>query len=175
MRRIVVAGVVLPFLAMSGCGMAPKQGVEKNADLVGDTDAHGWSDEDARTALWWTRNFPDDIAALGFSLHQTFRYNQHDERYGPRWRHKTQQDRGDSASTLFHTRSSDIWAQIDDPMLRVKMISLEARERNRLREQDQRRRTGRWPFDPSSAPDQDASPASLDDTEVEHRLLDRYR
>lgn len=175
MRRILIAAVVLPGLAMVGCGMIPKRnGPELTADQLGDPYAHGWSDADARMALWWTRNFPDDIAALGFALNQVGRYNKHDHRFGKNGSTHTSYDQGEKYGSFFRASADDVWALIDEPQLRVKMLSLEARERNRMRGRDRRRRTGAWPYDPSSAPEQ-PTPSRMDDTEVEQRLLERYR
>ncbi len=173
MRRILVAAVLLPCLAMGGCGMLPKRGPEVSADQLGDPYAHQWSDADARTALWWTRNFPDDIAAIGFAFHQLPKYSRHDHRYGSRHGSKTARDRGAKYSSLFHSSADDYWANIDDPQLRVKMLALEAQERNRMRDRDNRRRTGTWPYD--RAGDDDRPISRMDDAEVEQRLLERYR
>lgn len=175
MRNFLVTAAVVPLLLLVGCGMARRDGLEASVDQVGDPYAHKWTDDDARIALWYTRNYPDDFAALGFALSRFRSYNQHNERYGQRGGYVWPQGRGEKYGSFFHSRMDDYVALIDDPQLRVKMLSLEARERNRMRERDRRRQTGTWPYDPSSAPDRGTTPSRLDDAEVEQHLMDRYR
>ena len=175
MTRKLTAGFALLLCLGLSCGIVPRRGPELSNDQLNDPDAHQWSDADARTALWFTRNFPDDFAALGFLLYNVPTYNQHDERYGFGPNYRADGATGRQHGGFFKNTPSDYFALIDDPQLRVKMISLEARERNRMREAEQRRHAGTWPYDASSAPDPSRDPGRMDDTEVEQRLMDQYR
>jgi len=146
-------------------------GSESSVDHAGSPDAHKWSEADARTALWYTRNFPDDTAAFLFAIHKLWSFNYRDDNH--RRYDTTAQDKGFYASGLFHTRTDEVIALLWDPQLRVKMLSLQARDRTRLRERDRRRNTATWPYDVSSQPAVDTG--DMSDREVEQRLLERYQ
>ena len=78
--------------------------------------AHEWTDEDARTALWLRRNFPERWSEIPFPLITFFRYNAHNDRqqYMPfEWDY--------------------YFANMRDNALQVRMYTLEARDRNRAR------------------------------------------
>ena len=106
-----------------------------------------------------------------FTIHKLLSFNNRDE--VSRTYTRSAQDMGYYSSGVWHTRTDEVLALMGDPQLRVKMLSLEARERNRMRGIDQRRSTATWPYDVSSQRDMAAE--DLSDREVEQRLMERYR
>jgi hypothetical protein len=91
-------------------------GPESGYTGSGDPYAHAWSDDDARTLLWLRRNLPERWADVPFPLITLFSYNiHHDTRqYSPlEWEY--------------------YFADPNDPELNVRLMTLEARDRNRIR------------------------------------------
>lgn len=180
---VVGAGCTTPQWSSFGAAATPKfKGPESTRDQLHGDEAHRWTDDDARTALWYARNFPDDLASFGFLVHKFVSFNMRDDRFGApydvrndsTWYYThTSVDRGYRFSGIFNARSDEWFPMLNDPQLQVKMLSLEARERNRMRERDRRRRTGEHPFTSESRGDVPAS--ALGPDEVEQRLLEIYQ
>lgn len=193
MRGKVLSLLAVLVLAGSGCATHPEsrsfreaakprlRGPETSQDLLYGDQAHRWTDDDARTALWYTRNFPDDVAAFGFALHKLISYNRYDTPYNEHYNVRNDGtlldhnnwDVGLPFGGIFHTTSDEVFPILSDPQLRVKMLSLEARERNRLRERERRHHTGEYPFTVESRGG--VAPSDLSPQEVEHRLMEIYR
>jgi hypothetical protein len=127
MRKWLFAVFAIAFI-MSGCVTTPPseailssaipsiRGPESGYTGVGDPAAHDWTDDDARTLLWLRRNFPEIIADAPFPFITLFSYNIH---------HDTRQ--------YMPTDWSYYFADPTDPYLNIRMITLEARDRNRVR------------------------------------------
>jgi len=173
MRSGFTTVIAIVCVLTVGCGTALTRAPEVSNDQLY-ADDHQWTEGDVRTALWFTRNYPDDIAALGFMLFKFPTYNRHNERFGEPAGRIAYRNPGPRAGKIFHTSVDDLFARIDDPQLRVKMLSLEARERNRMRERERRRHTGTWPYD-TGIFESDRRGGQMDDAEIEQRLMDTYR
>lgn len=127
MKKWLLAVCAIAFI-MSGCVTTPPPGAiissatpniygpESGYSGVGDPYAHDWSDNDARTLLWLRRNFPEIIADAPFPFITLFSYNIH---------HDTRQYMPIDWSFYF--------ADPRDPALNVRMMTLESRDRNRVR------------------------------------------
>jgi hypothetical protein len=115
---LVVSGcVTAPPIAAVADSATPKIiGPESGYSGTGQLGAHDWTDDDARTALWLRRNLPERWSEVPFPLITFFRYNIHNDRqqYMPfEWDY--------------------YFANMRDPYLQVRMFSVEARDRNRVR------------------------------------------
>jgi hypothetical protein len=128
MRKALIALCVVAFL-ISGCLTVPPAGAigraaapetigpESGYSGFGMAGAHDWTDDDARTLLWLRSNLPYLWADIPFPIIELFSYNQHNliHQYSPfEWRY--------------------YFADADDPMLLVRMLSVSARDRNRTRQ-----------------------------------------
>jgi hypothetical protein len=128
MRSTVVILCVL-VLILSACATKPPVGAISRAATpkfigsesgdtgVGEPGVHEWTDDDARTALWLRTNFPENISEIPFPIIKLFSYNQH--HYLPQY--------------MPYFEWSYYFADIKDPELLVRMLSIEARDRNRTR------------------------------------------
>jgi hypothetical protein len=127
MKKWLLMGCAIAFI-MSGCVTAPPSeavlstvtpniiGPESGYTGTGDPGAHDWTDDDARTLLWLRRNLPERWAAAPFTLLTLLSYNiHHDTRQYMPW------------------EWSYYFADPTDPYLNVRMLTLEARDRNRIR------------------------------------------
>jgi hypothetical protein len=131
MRSTVVILCFLVFV-LSGCATKPPLGAigraatpkltgsESGYTGFGDPYVHEWNDDDARTALWLRTNFPENISEIPFPIIKLFSYNQH--HYTPQY--------------IPYFEWSYYFADIKDPELMVRMLSIEARDRNRTRHEE---------------------------------------
>jgi hypothetical protein len=105
-----------PARAVWSAAIPRTNGPESGYTGTGEVGAHEWTDDQARTALWLRRNFPERWAEVPFPLITLFSYNIHHDRqqYMPlEWEY--------------------YFANMRDPYLQVRMFTLEARDRNRTR------------------------------------------
>jgi len=115
-------------IIMSGCVTIPPtdavvssatpniRGSESRYTGTGDLGAHAWTDDQARTLLWLRRNFPEYWADIPFSLVNLFSYNIHND-----------------VRPVSPFEWSYYFADARDPYLNIRMLTLEARDRNRYR------------------------------------------
>lgn len=94
-------------------------GSESSYTGYGEVGAHDWTDDQARTALWLRRNLPEDFAAIPFPFINLFSYNIHHDR--------------EQYMPLFDF--GYYFADMRDPHLQVRMLTLESRDRNETRRQ----------------------------------------
>jgi hypothetical protein len=100
-----------------GSAMIPRiTGPESGYTGTGNVGAHDWTDDQARTALWLRRNFPERWGEIPFPFLNLLRYNMH---------HDRQQYMAFEWDYYF--------ANMRNPSLQVRMFTLEARDRNRAR------------------------------------------
>lgn len=130
MKKWLIAVCAIAFV-LSGCVTVPPseavlgsatphiRGAESGYTGSGDPYAHDWSDDDARTLLWLRRNFPEVLADAPFPLITLFSYNIH---------HDTRQYMPFDWAYYF--------ANPRDPYLQIRMMTLEPRDRNRIRRND---------------------------------------
>ncbi len=107
---------VPPVNAVWSSAIPQTVGPESGYTGTGKVGAHEWTDDQARTALWLRRNFPERWAEVPFPFITFFSYNIHHDRqqYLPlEWDY--------------------YFADMRDPSLQVRMFTLEARDRNRAR------------------------------------------
>ncbi len=128
MRKTLIA-LCAVVLLMYGCVTVPPSGaIGRSAIPVpigeesvytgfGQPGAHNWTDDDARTLLWLRSNLPNLVSDVPFPVIELFHYNQHN---------------------LIHPLIPATWsyyfADPNDPILEVRMMTLTARDRNRTRE-----------------------------------------
>ena len=130
MRKCLFAACAVALVViMSGCLTSPPTqavasaaapnvvGSESTYTGIGDPGAHAWTDDQARTLLWLRRNLPEIWSDIPFPIVTLFSYNIHND---------TKQ-----FGKPFHWRY--YFADADDPLLQVRMLSLEARDRNNTR------------------------------------------
>jgi len=115
-------------LMISGCMTTPPAkavwsstipritGPESGYTGTGDVGAHDWTDDQARTGLWLRRNFPERWAEIPFPLINLFSYNMHHDKH-----------------QYMALEWDYYFANMCDPLLQVRMFTLEARDRNRAR------------------------------------------
>lgn len=117
---LIFAGCVptKPPAAAIGRAATPKLiGPESGYSGTGQAYVHEWDDDDARTALWLRTNLPENISEIPFPIIKLFSYNQH--HYTPQY--------------IPYFEWSYYFADIKDPELLVRMMSIESRDRNRTR------------------------------------------
>jgi hypothetical protein len=109
-----------PKTAMIGAATPRVDGSESSHTGYGDPYAHAWSDDQARTLLWLRRNLPELWSDVPFPFMTFFSYNIHNDtrEFGKpfQWRH--------------------YFADARDPSLQIRMMTLEARDRNEFRHQE---------------------------------------
>ena len=115
---LLVSGCVTrtPTEAMIRAATPIRNGPESGYTGTGTFGAHGWTDDDARTALWLRRNLPERWAEVPFPFIKFFSYNIH---------HDRQQMSPGEWEYYF--------ADMKDPYLQVRMFTIEARDRNDTR------------------------------------------
>ena len=127
---VVVLVLCVVILILSGCvptkppmgaigrAATPKLiGPESDYSGTGQPYVHEWDDDDARTALWLRTNLPENISEVPFPIIKLLSYNQH--HYTPQY--------------IPYFDWSYYFADIKDPELLVRMLSIESRDRNRTR------------------------------------------
>jgi len=119
---LMISGcVTAPPATSVGSSVTPKViGPESGYSGMGMAGAHDWTDDDARSALWFQRNLPEGWAGVPFSIMKLFSYNIHDD---------------SGQFTLMPFEWEYYFADIDDPSLQVRMFTVEARDRNRVRQE----------------------------------------
>lgn len=130
MRKALIALVVVVAFLISGCLTVPPAGAvgraatpktigpESGYSGFGMADAHDWSDDDARTLLWLRSNLPMLWADIPFPIIKLFSYNNHPL----------------LTDIAMPFDWSNYFADADDPMLLVRMLSVTSRDRNRTRQ-----------------------------------------
>ncbi len=115
---LMISGCVTipPSDAVISSALPKIHGPESGYTGAGDIGAHDWTDDQARTALWLRRNFPERWAEVPFPFLTFFSYNIHHDR-----------------QQLMPFEFEYYFANMRDPYLQVRMFSLEARDRNRTR------------------------------------------
>ena len=115
---LVISGCVTtpPSDAVFSSALPRIDGSESNYTGVGDPSAHAWTDDQARTALWLRRNFPERWGEIPFPLITLFSYNIHHDR-----------------QQYMPFEFEYYFANMRDPSLQVRMFTIEARDRNRAR------------------------------------------
>lgn len=115
---LVISGCVTtpPRDAVIGSALPKIDGSESSYTGTGDPGAHAWTDDQARTALWLRRNFPERWGEIPFAFINFFSYNIHNDR-----------------QQLMPFEFEYYFANLRDPYLQVRMFTLEARDRNRAR------------------------------------------
>ncbi|RJP21813.1 MAG: hypothetical protein C4520_09150 [Candidatus Abyssobacteria bacterium SURF_5] len=105
-----------PWTAVGDAALPEPIGPESTYTGFGQPGAHDWTDSDARTLLWLRSNLPNLVSDIPFPIIEFFSYNQH---------HLTH--------PYMPFEYSYYFADPDDPVLLVRMLSVTARDRNRTR------------------------------------------
>ena len=133
MRKCLFAACAVALaVIMSGCLTSPPTqaiadaaspnivGSESTYTGIGDPGAHAWTDDQARTLLWLRRNLPELWSDIPFPLITLFSYNIHNDL----------KPFGEPVHWKYY------FADADDSLLQVRMLTLEARDRNDTRRED---------------------------------------